>query len=114
MKLLKKNSYISMILAFSLVFISYVLLTDDDIATYEQIYIEHGDTLWVLADNYSGKMDKMEWIAYVKKINYLHTDHLMVGQELVVPVVAKSNYLASQEEAHQSITVASDNQWKMQ
>ncbi|MER2105723.1 MAG: LysM peptidoglycan-binding domain-containing protein [Solibacillus sp.] len=114
MSLLKKNSYIPTILAFSFIFILYILLTDDDIATYEQINIEYGDTLWMLADSYSGKMDKMEWIALVKKMNYLHTDDLMAGQQLVVPVVSGSHYFASQTATHQSITVASDNQWKMQ
>lgn len=111
MNLLKRNSYIATILAFSVMCVCYIFLTDDDIATYEQINIESGDTLWVLADSYSGKMDKMEWIALVKKMNYLQTDDLMAGQQLVVPVVSGSHYFASQTAAHQSITVASDNQW---
>lgn len=111
---LKKNSYLSMILGFSLLFIAYLFITDDGIETYEQIEIAHGDTLWLLAESYSGKMDRLEWIAIVKKINYLHTDTIVEGQQLVVPVVTESHYLATQVEAQPSITVASDNQWKTQ
>lgn len=114
MKWLTKNSYLSMILGFSVIFIAYIFLTDNNIETYEQIEIAYGDTLWLLADNYSGQMGRLEWIALVKKINYLHTDTIVEGQQLLVPVVTKSNFLASKHEAQQSITVVSDSQWKMQ
>lgn len=114
MKWLKKNSYLSMFLGFSVIFVTYILLTDDNIATYEQIEIEYGDTLWRLADHYSGEMEKEEWIAIVKKLNYLTTDDIMAGQQLVVPIVSNSLYLASHMGAQQSIRVASDNQWRRQ
>lgn len=103
-----------MVFAFSLVVVTYVLLTDENIEAYEQIDIEHGDTLWSLAENYRVKMDKQDWIALVKKVNHLQNENIVSGQRLLVPIEAGSQYIAMQTKNNQSIQIVSDNEWKKQ
>ncbi|MEK4228877.1 cell division suppressor protein YneA [Solibacillus sp. FSL H8-0538] len=110
MKWLQENSVVSMFLAFSIVFITYILVTDEHIAQYEQIEIEHGDTLWSLADQYRGKMTKQDWISYVTKENHLTSEHIVIGQSLSVPVEKESQYIVQQSspDEHHSVKVASE------
>lgn len=108
MNWLKKNSYATMLLALSILFMTVILLTDEKIETYEQIEVIYGDTLWSLAENYSGKMGIQEWISAVKKVNHLPNEHILSGQMLLVPIEANSNYIAMQTEAYQTTTVASE------
>ena len=111
MKSNKRNGVLSMFLAFTFIFITYILVTDEKIAQYEQIEIGHGDTLWSLAEQYRGKMTKHDWIQVVKKDNQLTTEQITAGQQLVVPVEKGSAYIvkANNAEQQQLVKVASDN-----
>lgn len=104
MNWLLKNSYVSMFLMGTAILGFYFLLMNNDIETYEHIEIRHGDTLWMLADSYSGKMDKKEWIAIVKKVNYLHSDEILAGQQLLVPIVASSRFTSQRDGAVQVVS----------
>ena len=111
MKKVKLSSFTVMFLVFSIVFIALILIKDNKIELYEQVTIEQGDTLWALAEQYRGKMDKHDWIHTVKKQNELTTEAVVSGQTLIVPVEKNSIYLAegySQNDA-QSIKVAREN-----
>lgn len=110
MKNIKRNGVVSMFLAFALIFITYILVTDEQIAQYEQIEIGHGDSLWSLAEQYRGKMAKHDWIQVVKKHNQLSSEQITVGQQLVVPVEKSSVHIVKANNAEQQLVkVASDN-----
>ena len=60
MKKFKLNSFTTMFLIFSIVFIALILIKDDKIELYEQVTIEQGDTLWTLAEQY-----RVKWISMI-------------------------------------------------
>lgn len=91
---LKENNYITVFFIFSLFVITVVALTDEKVEQYEQVEVEHGDTLWSLADQYRGKMSVQDWIAFVKEENQLSNETIIIGQQIKVPVEKKSNYIA--------------------
>lgn len=106
----KENSYITVFFIFSLFVITVVAITDNKIEQYEQVVIEHGDTLWSLAEQYRGKMSVQDWIAFVKKENHLSNEIIISGQQLKVPVDKSSNYIAKiTTEDNYSVKVASEN-----
>lgn len=63
----KLNGFTSMFLLFSVFMMALFMMQDDNIELYEHVSIEHGDTLWSLAEQYRGKMAKHDWINEVKK-----------------------------------------------
>lgn len=111
MKKFKLNSFTSMFLMFSILFIALILIKDEKIELYEQVTIAHGDTLWTIAEQYRGKMEKHDWIIAVKKQNELKTEKVVSGQVLTVPVEKNSIYLTERNipDDAQSIKVARDN-----
>ena len=110
MNWVKKNSYVKVLLGVAVAFIAYIYITDEKIEQYEHITIEHGDTLWSLADEYRGKMSTQDWVTFVQKENQLFKGALQAGQKIIVPVAKDSVYIVnlSEEEAGNSIKVASD------
>jgi LysM repeat protein len=110
MNWVKKNSYIKVLLGVLVAFIAYIYITDEKIEQYEQITIEHGDTLWSLADDYRGKMSTQDWVVFVQKENHLFDGLLQAGQTITIPVAKDSVYIANRttEEDGKSIKVASD------
>lgn len=110
MNWLKENSYITVFFIFSLFVIIVVAITDEKVEQYEQVIIEHGDTLWSLADQYRGKMSVQDWIAFVKKENHLANEKIIIGQQLKVPVDKQSNYIAKiNTEKNYIVKVVSEN-----
>ncbi|WP_339261873.1 cell division suppressor protein YneA [Lysinibacillus sp. FSL K6-3209] len=83
----KKNTHISILLGVILLFASYLFITDPGDITYTEIHIEHGDSLWSLAEQYRGKMGTDDWIKLVKAENELHSVNIVAGKSLVIPVV---------------------------
>ncbi|WP_409368592.1 LysM peptidoglycan-binding domain-containing protein [Lysinibacillus sp. 38-6] len=83
----KKNTHISILLGAFLLFAGYLIITDPGDITYTEIYIEHGDSLWSLAEQYRGKMGTDDWIKLVKAENELHSVKIVAGKSLVIPVV---------------------------
>lgn len=111
MKKMKLNSFTSMLLLFSILLLAVIFIKDDKIELYEHITIEHGDTLWSLAEQYHGKMAKHDWINEVIKENNLRDEKIVLGQILVVPVEKHSRYIAQLDESFdvQSIKVVREN-----
>lgn len=111
MKRVKLNGFTSMFLLFSVLMITLFMMQDDKIELYEHVSIEHGDTLWSLAEQYRGKMAKHDWINEVKKENGMLDEKVVLGQVLVVPIEKDSQYIAQQNESSymQSIKVARGN-----
>jgi len=83
----KKNTHISILLGAFLLFAGYLVITDPGDITYTEINIEHGDSLWSLAEQYRGKMGTDDWIKLVKTENELHSVKIVAGKSLVIPVV---------------------------
>ncbi|WP_240758405.1 LysM peptidoglycan-binding domain-containing protein [Lysinibacillus sp. SGAir0095] len=111
MNWLQKNTYIVVLFVAFFVMGAFLLITDKGNTTYEQIEIQHGDTLWTLAEQYRGKMTKQEWIKQVKTENGLTGEHIVAGHAITVPINEKSIYIAnlkSEEELH-SVEVAIKN-----
>ncbi|MEB2302330.1 LysM peptidoglycan-binding domain-containing protein [Lysinibacillus xylanilyticus] len=83
----KKNPHITILLGACLLFTAYLFITDPGDVTYAEIEIEHGDSLWSLAEQYRGKMKSDEWIKLVKAENELSNVRIIAGNSLVIPVV---------------------------
>ncbi|KOS62796.1 LysM peptidoglycan-binding domain-containing protein [Lysinibacillus agricola] len=87
MNWLKKNPHITILLGACLLFAAYLFITDPGDVSYTEIEIEHGDSLWSLAEQYRGKMKKDDWIKLVKAENELSNVNIIAGKPLVIPVV---------------------------
>lgn len=49
------------------------------------VSVKPGDTLWEIADKYSGNTEIREYIYKVKKINGLESATIYAGQKLLIP-----------------------------
>ncbi|WP_341302045.1 LysM peptidoglycan-binding domain-containing protein [Lysinibacillus sp. FSL H8-0500] len=84
---LKKNTHISILAGACLLFAAYLYMTDPGDISYTKIQIEHGDSLWSLAEQYRGKMSSDDWIKLVKMENELTDIKIVAGKSLVIPVL---------------------------
>jgi hypothetical protein len=105
MNFLRNNSFLAMVLFFSVVLIGVAVLTDKNIEHTESIYVSHGETLWSLADDYRGKMSKHDWIQQVKYLNDMESTNIQAGATIVVPVIENAIYLEKGEQ-QQTVKVA--------
>ena len=108
-KIIKKQAHVVIMLSLSFLALFIIYLTDEKVE-HTEITIEQGDTLWELSNLYRGKMSTEDWIAYVKKANNLTSNHLKIGDEMIIPVEANSYYIAYKkvEEYEGNIEIASD------
>ncbi len=112
MNWLQKNNYIVVLFIAFVVIVGILLITDNGKTTYEQIEIQHGDTLWTLAEYYRGDMKPQEWINLVQLENHLNNEIIIAGQVITIPIAEDSHYIAQykmNEDSH-SIEVASKDQ----
>ncbi|WP_440050845.1 cell division suppressor protein YneA [Lysinibacillus sphaericus] len=87
---MKKNTHISILIGACLLFAGYLFITDPGDITYTEIHIEHGDSLWSLAEQYRGKMGTDDWIKIVKVENELKNVNIVAGKSLVIPVTGEN------------------------
>ena len=106
MNWLQRNSYVGILFVATLFIVGYFLITDNGNTTYKDIEIQHGDTLWTLAEQYRGNMEKIDWIEKVKAENNLNNEHIVAGKALTIPVSADQVYFASDDEESDEIKVA--------
>lgn len=86
MTIIRQNSYLILFFALIMVFTFYVILTHNtDSAQTSQVTIEEGDTLWTLAESFSGSTPHHEWIEEIMKENNLSTAKIIAGQSLEIP-----------------------------
>jgi hypothetical protein len=108
MNWMRKNSFFSMMIIFTLLFSAVLFLKDENIEQYEQITISHGESLWSLADQYRGKMSKHDWITQVEKANQVNRHEVLAGAVLSIPVEEQSAYIAQKEADKDVVKVASE------
>lgn len=69
-----------------MVFTFYVISTHNTTSVQtSQLEIEEGDTLWTLAETFSGNTPHHEWIEEIMKENNLTTAKIIAGQSLKIP-----------------------------
>ncbi len=111
MKWLRKNSYVMVLFTTFLVIAAYVLITDEGNTTYKQIEVQHGDSLWSLAEQYRGNMPTHEWIKTVQEENNLNGEVIVAGRALSIPLAADAVFIAQDiEQEETDVKVAINNQ----
>lgn len=86
MTFIQKNSYvIGFFLLILMLSFYYVISHTNDKAHTVQMKIEQGDTLWTLAEQYSGAIPHHEWIDEIMKENNLSAPVITAGQTLLIP-----------------------------
>ncbi len=106
MNWIRKNSFISMVFIFSITVIVIAFTTNEEIDQTENVYVNYGETLWSLADQYRGKMAKDEWILYVEKLNNIESKNIVAGALIEIPVIENSDYLLHIQQEQQQVKVA--------
>ncbi|EIM06682.1 hypothetical protein A1A1_09011 [Planococcus antarcticus DSM 14505] len=86
MTIIRQNSYLILFFVLIMVFTFYAILSHNTIsAQMSQVEIEEGDTLWTLAESFSGTTPHHEWIEEIMKENNLSTPQIIAGQSLKIP-----------------------------
>ncbi|WP_033544058.1 cell division suppressor protein YneA [Planococcus sp. CAU13] len=86
MATLQKNSFVILFFALILLLSFYSVFShNNDQARMVQLKIEQGDTLWTLADEFSGNTPHHEWIDEIMKENQLDAPVITAGQTLAIP-----------------------------
>lgn len=86
MNCVKNNPFITLLIGVTLsCTLFFVLFSVEEEHSYNEIYIENGDTLWTLSDKYRGETPKQEWISEVMLANNLETQMIHAGDTIVIP-----------------------------
>lgn len=86
MTIIRQNTYLILLFALIMVFTFYVISTHNTTSVQtSQVEIEEGDTLWTLAETFSGNTPHHEWIEEIMKENNLTTAKIIAGQSLKIP-----------------------------
>lgn len=86
MTIIRQNSYLILFFALIMVFTFYAILSHNtNSAQMSQVEIVEGDTLWTLAESFSGTTPHHEWIEEIMKENNLSTSKIIAGQSLKIP-----------------------------
>lgn len=86
MTIIRQNTYLILFFALIMVFTFYVISTHNTTSVQtSQLEIEEGDTLWTLAETFSGNTPHHEWIEEIMKENNLTTAKIIAGQSLKIP-----------------------------
>ena len=86
MAIIQKNSYFTALFTLILIFsIFSVLNHTNEKAQMSHVEIEEGDTLWTLAESFSGETPHQEWIDEIMKENGLTTSKIVAGQSIKIP-----------------------------
>lgn len=111
MNWLQKNNYILVLFTAFVFVVAFLLFTDNGDTSYKHIDIQHGDSLWSLAEQYKGSMSTNEWIKAVKIENDLKDNEIVAGHKLSIPISEDEIYVAQnlEEEKNESVKVANNN-----
>lgn len=88
MNWIKENYFITLFLGLSVVFLTtFVISNTISTEQQHQIKIEHGDSLWELANKFAEDEPKEVWIKNVMVMNDLQTAHIRAGETLIIPEI---------------------------
>lgn len=86
MTIIRQNFYLIVFFSLIVVFTFYAILSHNtNSAQMSQLEIEEGDTLWTLAESFSGKTPHHEWIEEIMEENNLTSPKIIAGQSLKIP-----------------------------
>ena len=86
MTFIQKNSFIILFFTLILLLSFYTIFSNnDEQSQMSQVKIEDGDTLWTLAETFSGNTPHHEWIDEIMEENQLSTAKIKAGQSLKIP-----------------------------
>ncbi|AIE59767.1 cell division suppressor protein YneA [Bacillus methanolicus] len=93
-KIWKQYSYAIILvivsLAAALLFANYVKVANSE--GYLKVTVKDGESLWTIAEKYSNRhgLSSDEFISWVERTNGINGDKIYPGEELVIPVLEKS------------------------
>ncbi|GKW44822.1 MULTISPECIES: cell division suppressor protein YneA [Planococcus] len=86
MTFIQKNSYLTAFFLLVLLVSIYTIFSyNSSEATMSQVQVKEGDTLWTLAESFSGDIPHHEWIEDIMQENGLETPKIIVGQSIKIP-----------------------------
>ncbi|MBB5178852.1 LysM repeat protein [Planomicrobium koreense] len=86
MTFIQKNSYLTVLFLLILSFSFYSVFTHNaQEGQMSLVQVEQGDTLWTLAESFSGNTPHQEWIEEIMKENGLSTPKIIAGQSIKIP-----------------------------
>jgi LysM repeat protein len=86
MTFIRRNSYLTLLFALILSFSFYSVFShNSQEPQMSLVQIEEGDTLWTLAESFSGNTPHQEWIEAIMEENNLHTPKIVAGQSIKIP-----------------------------
>ncbi|HSP21810.1 MAG TPA: LysM peptidoglycan-binding domain-containing protein [Planococcus sp. (in: firmicutes)] len=86
MTFIQKNSYLTVLFLLILSFSFYSVFTHNtQEGQMSLVQVEQGDTLWTLAESFSGSTPQHEWIEEIMKENGLNTPKIIAGQSIKIP-----------------------------
>lgn len=86
MKWMKDNVMVVCFLVVVLFFVGSIVHDTIEKSNVTEIRITEGDTLWSLAQKYSGDMKPQKWMNHVINENNLIDGQIIAGEKLTVPV----------------------------
>lgn len=86
MTFFRRNSYLVFFFSLIVVFTFYTVVSHNaEKQQLGELQIEKGDTLWELAESFSGETPHHEWIEEIMEVNNLKTTKIVAGQSLKIP-----------------------------
>lgn len=86
MTFIRRNSYLTVLFALILSFSFYSVISHNhQEPQMSLVQIEQGDTLWTLAESFSGDTPHHKWIEEIMKENNMNTPQIVAGQSLKIP-----------------------------
>ncbi len=86
MTFIQKNSYVVALFLLILSFSLYSVLTHNtQQGKMSLVQVEQGDTLWTMAESFSGNTPHQEWIEEIMKENGLDSPKIIAGQSIKIP-----------------------------
>ncbi|MDN7225898.1 LysM peptidoglycan-binding domain-containing protein [Planococcus liqunii] len=86
MTIIQKHSYFTALFTLILIFSIFTVVNhNNEEAQMSHVQIEEGDTLWTLAESFSGETPHQQWIDEIMKENGLTTSKIVAGQSIKIP-----------------------------
>ncbi|MGI2327135.1 cell division suppressor protein YneA [Planococcus sp. YIM B11945] len=86
MTFFQRNSYLILFFSLILTFSFYTVITQKTAdVQVSHVEVKSGDTLWTMAQSFSGNTPQQEWIEQIMEDNNLSTPHIVAGQTIKIP-----------------------------